>query len=180
MEGHGSFLVHVERTIKAQGHAVVVVSEGAGEELLGQVAALDQASQAAGAHAKLPPIGQYIKERIQTHFKTQGISTSIKYIDPSYMIRSVPANAADSLFCMLLGQNAVHAAMAGYTGSSVGLVNNHIALIPMQALGEKSPRNLNPYGRTWERVMAITGQPRNTVQGSVEEWQRKATGGTVF
>ena len=72
-----------------------------------------------------------------------------RYIDPSYMIRSVPANATDTLYCMQLGQNAVHGTMAGYTGFSVGLCNNKMCLLPIPELVATSPRQMNPKGRTW-------------------------------
>jgi len=82
-----------------------------------------------------------------------------RFIDPSYMIRSVPANAADSLYCMQLAQNAVHGAMAGFTGFSTGLCNNKMCYLPISALVATSPRTMNPFGRTWERVLAMTRQP---------------------
>ena len=75
-------------------------------------------------HQALPPIGGFVREIIKEHFKRLGKVCTVKYIDPSYMIRSVPANASDSLYCMLLAQNAVHGAMAGFAGFSVGLCNN--------------------------------------------------------
>lgn len=73
--------------------------------------------------------------------------------------RSVPANSSDSVYCMVLAQNAVHGAMAGYTSFSVGLVNNRVVLIPITRLVATSPRVMNPTGRTWERVLSITRQP---------------------
>ena len=85
------------------GHAVVVVAEGAGEDLIGQSGDVD-----AGGNRKLPPIGLFIKQKIEEHFKMKGKKSSVKFIDPSYMIRSVPPNASDALYCMLLAQNAVH------------------------------------------------------------------------
>jgi 6-phosphofructokinase 1 len=75
------------------------------------------------------------------------------------MIRSCPANAADSLYCMQLAQNAVHGVMAGYTGFSVGLCNNRMVLLPIPELCETSPRTMDSHGRTWERVLSITRQP---------------------
>ena len=78
------------------------------------------------------------------------------------MVRSVPANAYDSLYCMQLAQNAVHGAMAGFTGFSVGLCNNKMVLLPIPQLVKTSPRMMNNRGRTWERVLAQTRQP-NTV-----------------
>jgi 6-phosphofructokinase 1 len=87
------------------------------------------------------------------------METSIKYIDPSYTVRSVPANAADSMYCMLLAQNAVHGAMAGFTGFSVGLVNNVAVYLPIPILVESSPRSMDPYGKTWDQILSMTGQP---------------------
>eukprot|EP00804_Cyclotella_cryptica_P004850 CCRYP_004923-RE/>CCRYP_004923-RE protein AED:0.06 eAED:0.06 QI:1594/1/1/1/0.83/0.57/7/3834/98 len=89
-------------------------------------------------------------------------SMCLRYIDPSYMIRSVPANATDTLYCMQLAQNAVHGTMAGFTGFSVGLCNNKMCLLPIPELVATSPRQMNPRGRTWERILAVTRQP-NTI-----------------
>ena len=86
-----------------------------------------------------------------------------RYIDPSYMIRSVPANATDAVYCMQLGQNAVHGTMAGYTGFSVGLCNNKMCLLPIPELVATSPRQMDPKGRTWERILAVTRQPNTRV-----------------
>ena len=83
----------------------------------------------------------------------------MKYIDPSYMIRSVAPHAADAEYCMLLGQNAVHGAMAGFTDFSTGLVNNRMAYIPISAITANSPRRMNARGRTYERLLQITRQP---------------------
>lgn len=88
------------------------------------------------------------------------MESTVKYIDPSYMIRSVPANASDSLYCMLLAHNAVHGAMAGYTAFSTGLVNNRVVYIPIPRLVATSPRVMDPMGRTWERILANTRQPK--------------------
>ena len=79
----------------------------------------------------------------------------------SYTVRSVPANGADSLYCMQLSQNAVHGAMAGMTGFSVGLVNNAIVYLPIPQLVATSPRSMSPFGTTWERILAMTGQPNS-------------------
>lgn len=78
-----------------------------------------------------------------------------------YVHRSVPANASDSLYCMLLAQNSVHGAMAGYTAFSTGLVNNRVVYIPIPRLVATSPRVMDPLGRTWERVLAMTLQPKH-------------------
>lgn len=84
------------------------------------------------------------------------------------MIRSVPANAADSLYCMLLGQNAVHGAMAGYTGFTVGLSANRVVYFPIEAITRNSPRCMDPFGRTWERVLCLTRQPNTAHEGGIK------------
>jgi 6-phosphofructokinase 1 len=133
------------------------VAEGAGEELLG--ASSISAETDAGGNKKLAPIGEFIKQQIEDYFTRLGEEATVKYIDPSYTVRSVPANAADSLYCMQLAQNAVHGAMAGLTGFSVGLVNNHAVYLPIPQLVSTSPRSMDPYGTTWESILAMTGQP---------------------
>ena len=157
LEGENGCLEHIRRRVKEQGYAVVVVAEGAGEEVLGTSAEVD-----ASGNKKLPPIGLFMKNAIEEYFVRYNETATVKYIDPSYTVRSVPANASDSVYCMQLAQNAVHGAMAGYTGFSVGLVNNRMCLIPIPELVATSPRSMDPYGRTWERVLALTRQP-NTV-----------------
>mmetsp|Transcript_10400 Transcript_10400/g.9324 ORF Transcript_10400/g.9324 Transcript_10400/m.9324 type:complete len:556 (+) Transcript_10400:34-1701(+) len=156
LDGENGCLPFLLRRVKEQGHAVVVVAEGAGESLLGKNTETD-----AGGNRKLPPIGEFLKTKIVEYFKNKHLEATVKYIDPSYMIRSVPANASDSLYCMLLSQNAVHGAMAGYTAFSVGLVNNRVCYIPIPRLVATSPRVMDPLGRTWERVLSSTGQPQH-------------------
>lgn len=157
LEGDIGCLPHLLKRVKQKGFAVVVVAEGAGEEILGTSAEVD-----ASGNKKLPAIGAFMKKATEEYFQKQGEAATVKYIDPSYMIRSVPANASDSLYCMQLAQNAVHGAMAGFTGFSVGLCNNKMVLLPIPKLVQGSPRVMDNHGRTWERVLAQTGQP-NTV-----------------
>ena len=158
------------------GHAVVVVAEGAGEDILIKESSqfakplmkravtegtnIKHQTNAQGVQPKLPPIGQWIKERLKKYLKEKDINATVKYIDPSYMIRSVPANGADNVYCLLLGQNSVHGVMAGYSGFSVALVNNKVVYIPIDQLVKNSPRAVNPNGRTVERILSITHQPR--------------------
>ena len=108
MEGPQGVLPHLERVIDHKGHAVVVVAEGAGEELLGASAEVD-----AGGNKKLPAIGEWLVAEIKKHFKASGKEATLKYIDPSYMVRSVAADAGDSYLCMLLAHAAAHGSMAG-------------------------------------------------------------------
>lgn len=154
LEGPDGILPFLRQRIKEQKYAVVVVAEGAGEDLLGVSEELD-----AGGNRAKPKIGAYIREAIAKHFESHGEEATIKYIDPSYTVRSVPANGADSLYCMQLAQNAVHGAMAGITGFSVGLVNGRVVYLPIPQLVASSPRSMDPHGTTWERILAMTGQP---------------------
>jgi 6-phosphofructokinase 1 len=154
LEGPSGCLPHLWSRVKQKGHAVVVVAEGAGEELLGESTETD-----ASGNKKLPQIGEHMKKVINEYFKEKGEESTIKYIDPSYMIRSVPANATDALYCMQLAQNAVHGTMAGYTGFTVGLCNNKMCLLPIPEIVATSPRQMDPKGRTWERILAVTRQP---------------------
>jgi 6-phosphofructokinase 1 len=154
LEGPQGILPFLRKRIKEQKFAVVVVAEGAGEELLGVSNVLDE-----GGNRALPEIGPHLQKVLKDYFAKFGETTTIKYIDPSYTVRTVPANGADSLYCQQLAMDAVHATMAGFTGFSVGLVNKQNVLIPIPLLVATSPRHLNPYGSTWERILAMTGQP---------------------
>ncbi len=157
LEGDIGCLPHIYKRVKQKGFAVIVVAEGAGEDILGTSTETD-----ASGNKKLPAIGEFMKKATEEYFKKMGDIATVKYIDPSYMVRSVPANAADSLYCSQLAQNAVHGAMAGFTGFSVGLCKNKMVLLPIPNLVATSPRMMNNNGRTWERVLAATRQP-NTV-----------------
>lgn len=161
LDGELGCLPHLYERVKEKGFAVVVVAEGAGEDILGESTETD-----ASGNKKLPAIGEFMKKATEDFFKTKGETATVKYIDPSYMIRSCPANASDSLYCMQLAQNAVHGAMAGFTGFSVGLCKNKMCLLPIPELVATSPRMMNNRGRTYERILALTRQP-NTVPSNV-------------
>eukprot|EP00904_Undaria_pinnatifida_P002128 jgi/Undpi1/11916/HiC_scaffold_4.g01615.m1 len=144
----------VDFFVKEKGYAVVVVAEGAGEEILGGTGKTDSTG-----HKIHAAIGPYMQEQIKAYFEARGEVCNVKYIDPSYMIRSVAANSFDQIYCMQLAQNAVHGAMAGYTAFSVGTVNDRTVYLPMSELVANSPRIVNPFGRTWENVLTVTRQP---------------------
>ena len=156
LEGPNGILPFLRKRVQEQKYAVVVVAEGAGEELLGVSDVLD-----AGGNRALPEIGPYLKQVTQDYFAKVGEKCTIKYIDPSYTVRTVPANGADSLYCQQLAMDAVHGCMAGKTGFTVGSVNKRGVLIPIPLLVASSPRTMNPFGTTWERILAMTGQPNN-------------------
>lgn len=155
LDGPKGILPFIRKRVREQRYAVVVVAEGAGEELLG----LSKEKESGSGNKKFLPIAEFIRDKIKEHFASHGEVATMKYVDPSYNVRSVPANAADSLYCTQLAQNAVHGCMAGYTGFSTGLVNNRTVYIPIPLLTATSPRGLNPSSDVWERVIAMTGQP---------------------
>lgn len=154
MDGPGGVLKHVERSLDRIGHCVIVVAEGAGEELL--ASASNERDES--GNKRLPPIAEFLKTEITKYFKKMNVQVNVKLNDPAYMIRSVAANAADSVYCMILAQNAVHGAMAGYTGFTSAMINNRTVFIPMEVIVKTSPTKLEPKGRTWERVTRSTHQ----------------------
>ena len=162
----------LDKVLQSKGHAVIVLSEGAGADILLNEQRTSQTT-ADGKQPKLPPIGEYMKRVIQQHFDSIEKEVTVKYIDPSYMIRSVPANAFDSMYALMLGQNAVHGAMAGYTSFSAGLINNRSVYIPITELLRVSPRGINPNGRTVDRIIAVTGQPKKQRDEKKEEEEER-------
>mmetsp|Transcript_24520 Transcript_24520/g.96813 ORF Transcript_24520/g.96813 Transcript_24520/m.96813 type:complete len:159 (+) Transcript_24520:1617-2093(+) len=109
LEGPNGLFAYLEKLLHQKGHAVIVVAEGAGEELLDQ----SQMTRDASGNVKSQDVGLWLKDQILNHFKTTKEDMTLKYIDPTYMIRTVAANASDNLYCGVLGQNAVHGAFAG-------------------------------------------------------------------
>lgn len=153
LEGPQGFLAALEKRLESRGHAVVVAAEGAGQKFFENMPEERDES----GNLKLNDIGIYLKNSIIKHFKSKGVEINIKYIDPSYMIRSLPANANDSVFCGFLGRSAVHAGMAGKTKLVIGRWNNHFVHIPMEAATRKR-KQVTPRGELWSAVLAATGQ----------------------
>lgn len=147
-------LDYICKVMERQKYAVVVVAEGCGDTIISGSGETD-----AGGNKLLADVGSYLKEQITSHCKKNSIPVSIKYIDPTYMIRSVPANAFDSTYCSVLAQEAVHAALAGYTGITVGKVDDRYVLLPVHSIVDKGARKVDPNGFAFERLMATTGQP---------------------
>ncbi|MBD3422333.1 MAG: ATP-dependent 6-phosphofructokinase [Chitinivibrionales bacterium] len=153
LEGPNGLLTHLEKRLEARKHAVILVAEGAGQKLLEQQAGAD-----ASGNKKLGDVGTFLKSKVSEHFKAKDIEVNVKYIDPSYIIRSAPANPADSLYCARLGTNAVHAAMAGKSKILISLVNNHFVHVPIDMAVSK--RNcVDPESSLWRDVIDGTGQP---------------------
>ena len=154
LDGEGGFLAALKRRVLRRAHAVVVVAEGAGQDLLANA----QPERDASGNVKLRDIGLYLRERIEAYFKAEGVPCSLRYFDPSYSIRSVKADAEDSILCDFYARNAVHAAMAGKTGLVIGLIHDQFVHIPIELLATQQKR-LEPAGLLWHAVLAATGQP---------------------
>ena len=162
IEGPNGLLASLEERLRQRQHAVIVVAEGAGQKHIKS----DKDEVDASGNLKLKDIGLFLKDTISAWFKSKNIEISLKYIDPSYIIRSLPANANDHVFCSFLGRDAVHAAMAGKTKLIVGNWSNHFVHIPMSASAEKR-KQVNPTGKLWQSVLEATGQ------GSLKNYSEK-------
>jgi 6-phosphofructokinase 1 len=153
LDGPSGFLSALEKRLASRGHAVIVVAEGAGQKFFENA----HTERDASGNIKLNDIGIYLKDSIISFFDAKGIDISIKYIDPSYMIRSLPANANDRVFCNFLGRNAVHAGMAGKTKLLIGHWNNSFVHVPMDRVAGKR-KQIDPKGRLWRSALEATGQ----------------------
>jgi 6-phosphofructokinase 1 len=154
MDGETGLLAQIRRRVQDQGHAVVVVAEGAGQELLGDEPPATDAS----GNPLLRDVGTLLRTRIVDDFAQRGAQLNIRYIDPSYQIRSVPANPFDSVYCVRLAHAAVHAAMAGRTGMVVGRWHGRFVHLPIP-VATNHRNTVDPHGDLWLSVLEATGQP---------------------
>lgn len=153
LQGPDGLLAALQRRLESRGHGVIVAAEGAGQKFFtGESAEAD-----ASGNPRLSDIGTYLKQRINAHFNDQGIAVNLKYIDPSYMIRSRPANANDRIYTGFLGHHAVHAGMSGKTDMLVSLWNSHYVHVPLSMAISKR-RTVDPLGGLWRGVIEATGQ----------------------
>jgi len=153
LEGPKGLLTKLTRRIRERGHAVILVAEGAGQELFKDKPQFKDAS----GNVQFQDIGQYLKDRILEHAKREGLEITLKYIDPSYMIRSLSANAVDRIFCGFLGQNAVHAGMAGKTGMLVSKWNYNLVHVPFD-MATTRQKFVDTKSSLWRSVLESTGQ----------------------
>lgn len=154
LEGENGFLEALRRRLERRKHAVIVVSEGAGQDLCGN----DSKETDASGNEKFSDIGLYLKKKIEDYFNKLNMELNLKYIDPSYTIRSVPAAPQDSVFCSRLAQHAVHAGMSGKTGMVVGRWHGRFVYIPL-SIAVSGRRKVNPREDLWISVIEATGQP---------------------
>jgi 6-phosphofructokinase 1 len=149
----GPFLERLRERVRQRGHAVVVVAEGAGQDLFEYDGAVD-----ASGNARLADIGGLLRQRITADFAADGEELSLRYVDPGYAIRSVPANGWDAVYCLRLAQAAVHAGMAGRTAMVVGRWHGRFVHIPIP-VATGSRNQVDPNGDLWMSVLEATGMP---------------------
>lgn len=153
LEGDNGLLQKLKERLQEKQHAVILVAEGAGQHLLKESGAMDESG-----NKLLSDIGLYLKDKITTYFKAEGMPFTMKYVDPGYMIRASAASPIDSLYCSRLGANAVHAAMSGRTGMLISQWNNAFVHIPIEMAVLKK-NYIDPEGSLWRDVLESTGQP---------------------
>jgi 6-phosphofructokinase 1 len=160
LEGADGILAHLRQRLRQRRHAVVAIAEGAGRSLYENFA--EETPQGALLRRD---VGLFLRDAIANAFKAWGEPVSLKYIDPSYLIRSVPANSHDSVFCADLGRQAVHAAMAGKTDLMIGRWHGVFTHVPLAAVAGRR-KKIDPRGELWQSVVASTGQPTRQVPES--------------
>ncbi|CAF2071928.1 hypothetical protein HID58_041836 [Brassica napus] len=157
LEGEGGLFEYIEKRLKESGHMVLVIAEGAGQDLMSKSMESMTLKDASG-NKLLNDVGLWLSQSIKDHFNQKKMVMNLKYIDPTYMIRAVPSNASDNVYCTLLAQSAVHGAMAGYTGYVSGLVNGRQTYIPFYRITEKQ-NHVVITDRMWARLLSSTNQP---------------------
>lgn len=156
LEGNNGLIAWLKQRLARRGHAVIVVAEGAGQEYLN----IKHKDKDPSGNVKLGDIGLFLKNKFNEELDRAGVTHSLKYIDPSYIIRSAPANANDSLFCTTLAQNAVHAGLSGRTGLLVGLWHNLFTHVPLKEV-VKGRKLVDTERVLWRTVLDSTGQPHS-------------------
>ena len=154
LDGPDGFLESLRKRIELRGHAVIVVAEGAGQEFCGG----EDGQRDASGNVAMGDIGKLLSERIKKKFRDEGTEIILKYIDPSYIIRSIKASPADSVLCTSLAINAVHAAMSGKTRMVIALWHHELVHVPMH-MAIQDRNVINPESAYWLSVLSTTGQP---------------------
>jgi 6-phosphofructokinase 1 len=154
LEGEGGFLAALERRVVSRAHAVIAVAEGSGQELLGNAGNERDAS----GNVRLGDVGLFLHKKIEEWFKARKIPAVMRYFDPSYLVRSSPDNAEDTILCDQFARHAAHAAMSGRTGLVIGFLHDRFIHVPIELLATQQKR-LDPDSPAWSAVLATTGQP---------------------
>jgi 6-phosphofructokinase 1 len=154
LEGEHGLLAALAERLKTRHHALILVAEGAGQKFFCK----DELPCDPSGNIKPGDIGVYLQEKINDYFVQRDMEVNLKYIDPSYLIRSMPANYNDRIYCGFLGQNAVHAGMAGKTGILVSRWHGHYVHIPIAAAVDRC-KAVELDSPLWRSVLESTGQP---------------------
>lgn len=157
LEGPNGFLAHLEQRLEHKDHAVVVVAEGAGQHLFDE----ENAGRDKSGNVQFHDIGTFLRDKIIKHFKARDVEINMKYFDPGYIIRSRPASAVDSEYCLRLGYNSMHAGMAGKTNMLVGMHHCRIVHFPIPMIGQR--KTVDPDGWIWQSVLQSTHQPPDMI-----------------
>lgn len=168
LEGKGGLYEYIQKRLKEDGHMVLVVAEGAGQDLIAEsMKSMDH--QDASGNKLLLDVGLWLSQKIKDHFSNRRkMVINLKYIDPTYMIRAIPSIASDNVYCTLLAHSAIHGAMAGYTGFTVGLVNGRHTYIPFYRVTE-TRNHVIITDRMWARLLSSTNQPSFLSSKDIEE-----------
>jgi 6-phosphofructokinase 1 len=153
LEGPNGFLAALKKRIQDRSHAMIVVAEGAGQDLF----AADEMKKDDSGNIKAKDIGIFLRDAIDKYFKSENIPVVIRYIDPSYIVRSSAANSEDAILCDMFARNAVHAAMAGKTGLVIGYIHDRFIHVPIELLTSRK-KSMDPHSFQWKAVQASTGQ----------------------
>lgn len=153
IDGPNGLWEHVKRRLNSRNHAVIIVAEGAGQNILEATDAHD-----ASGNKVFNDIGVYVRDTLKSLAKRDSMTVNIKYIDPSYIIRGAAANPNDSIYCARLGANAVHAAMSGRTGLLISMLNDRYVHVPIK-LAVAQRHLIDPDGDLWRDILISTGQP---------------------
>ncbi len=154
LSGPRGLLALLEKRLALKRHAVIVVAEGAGQDLVPG----SGGDRDASGNVRHADIGVFLRQQINSHFSAKRIPVNIRYIDPSYMIRGIRANTEDAVLCDLLARNAAHAAMAGINGALIGLMHDQFVHVPIQLIAQ-GRKQVQLQGTLWKAVLATTGQP---------------------
>jgi 6-phosphofructokinase 1 len=156
LEGPDGLLEYIERRLALNHHALCVVAEGAAQD--GFASSARDGSTDPSGNARLGDVGVALRDRVVAHFRDRRLDATVKYVDPSYHIRSVPALPTDSVYCWNMARNAVHAAMAGNTEMLIGRWHGRFVHVPM-ALATRYRKQVDTTGDLWMAVVESTGQP---------------------
>lgn len=155
--GHNGFLEHLKNRLKKRQHAVVVVAEGAGMELFDELPR-DDSGNISFSSPQAPDIGTFLIERINSYFSELLMDVSLKYISPSYIIRSATALPTDALYCTRLASNAVHAGMAGRTNMMISFLHNRYVHLPID-IAVSEVNVIDPESPLWLDVIGKLQMP---------------------